>query len=311
MRGGALGDFILGLPALRALREAFPSACLELVAPGAVLSLASRLVDVATPIERAEMAAFFGEAELPRDLAERYADLDLAVVWLADTEGLVRRHFERLGARRILHAPALPPKGARLHAADYLLQALTGSEGILPALGEPEVRPNPAAVESARALMERLGLTPENPIVAIHPGSGGRWKCWPAERFAQAIDLLKGASHQVALIQGLADEEVVANVLASLKGERPPVLSSLPVEELAAFLSLCGCYLGNDSGVTHLAAAVGAPAVALFGPTDPDVWGPRGRAVTILQGDQGRLEAITVEQVVEAVSGFQETQRES
>ena len=320
MRSGALGDFILGLPALRALREAFPDHQLEVVGPGALLPLASSLVDLSTPIERAEMAAFFGETELPREMAERYAGLDLAVLWLADREGLVRGHFGRLGTRQILHAPALPPADQRIHATDYLLETLRPL-GILPSRvavkgdpvglrGDPDsterravpsVRPDPAAVNEARSLFGRLGLALEKPVVAIHPGSGGRWKCWPAERFARVADLLADVGHQVVLVQGPADEEVVGQVLAAVEGEPLPVISDLSTEDLVAVLSICTVYLGNDSGVTHLAAATGVPTVALFGPTDPAIWGPRGRAVAIVRGDQGLLEAITVERAVKTV----------
>ena len=103
------------------------------------------------------------------------------------------------------------------------------------------------------------------------------------------------------LIEGPADEEVVAGVQSALREGALPVLSGLRVDDLAAILSLCHAYLGNDSGVTHLAAASGAATVALFGPTDPAVWGPRGRSVTIIRGDGGSLEAITVEHVIDAL----------
>jgi heptosyltransferase III len=108
------------------------------------------------------------------------------------------------------------------------------------------------------------------------------------------------------LIEGPADSGAIAQLLAGLEGERPPVASSLGVPLLAALLSLSGCYLGNDSGVTHLAAAAGAPVVALFGPTDPAVWGPRGRKVTVLRAGDGpgeTMDRIAPEPVLQAVRG--------
>jgi heptosyltransferase III len=310
MRGGALGDFILGLPALRALRRAFPAAHLELVAPAAVLPLAYPLVDLAIPIERSEMSAFFGEAELPGDLASRYAGLDLAVVWLADQEGLVRRHFERLGTERVLQAPALPPDSRRVHATDYLLGTLrpfmpTSGSGA-PPFAVPIVHPSPDARKRTDDLLRNLGVLAES-VVAIHPGSGGTWKCWPAARFAQVADVLTAHGRRVVLIQGPADEEVVEKVRASMKDEPSAVISGLPIMDLAALLSSCACYLGNDSGVTHLAAAVGVPVVAIFGPTDPAIWGPRGRSVEILRDGSGQLESISVEQVAKAVKSLELT----
>ncbi len=380
MRGGALGDFVLGLPALHALRRAFPRATLELVAPAAVLPLASWLADILTPLEQAEVASLFGGPEaLPDEVLRRYGGLDLVVLWLADREGAVRANFRRLGARRILWAPALPGKTGR-HATDHLLDTLRPlgirrtDDAAAPACqgvgttarsplqddeGSVLVRPGEPAREAARALWDRLGLSAGNPVVAVHPGSGGLWKTWRPERFAAVIDRLRvperGATSagpngphpdplpggeedhvggrapasgvQVVLIQGPADEESVQRVLASLRGQHPPVVDRLAVEELAAFLSLCTAYLGNDSGVTHLAAAVGVPTVALFGPTDPATWGPRSRQVVVLDsGSRARkpalrpvcgqagsgvspgpsalttsLDAIQVEQVLEAV----------
>ena len=339
MRGGALGDFILGLPALRALRSAFPDAHLDLVAPRAVLPLAADLVDSTTPIELAENAPLFDQATPYTSLPEQYRDLDLAVIWLADSDGALRHNFERLGARQVLQAPALPPKDGHIHAVDHLLSTLEplgiGINGMVAAPREdlegeapaepsvpgarasrlrapgvargpvprqsPVVVPNTDAVEGAAALLRDLGCSTEDRIVAIHPGSGGRWKCWPPERFARVIEAVTASGARPILVQGPADEEVVAAVRASITGGQPPVVANIPVQDLAAFLSLCAAYLGNDSGITHLAAAVGAPAVALFGPTDPAVWAPRGRDVTVIRGDGGQLEEIAVEQVTRAL----------
>lgn len=395
VRGGALGDFVLGLPALRALRDAFPDSTLELVAPGAVLPLAASLVDVATPIERSEVAALFGDSDrLPQEIDVRYRDLDLVVLWLADADGSVRRSFERLAAGRVLWAPAIPPAGR--HATDHLLETLrplrippsvpagpsrafrqsvpdtvelaapatspdtvepaspstlAGSGATLPPRnrcgpvawaasscaatppstvegsglltdpgGRPLVRPRVRARDRAVRLWRELRLPDDRAVVALHPGSGGDWKRWPADRFAQVASRLARCGLAVVVIQGPADEGAIREVLSFVEGSEPPVAAGLDVEELAAFLSHASCYLGNDSGVTHLAAAVGIPTVAIFGPTDPAMWSPRGPRVLVLRGD-GRCAAcgrdrapgcevraclsdVAVEQAVAAIEGM-------
>lgn len=287
MRGGALGDFILGLPALRALRQAFPRAHLELIAPGAVLPLAASLVDLRTPLERGESSALFGDPEaLPARVAQRFQELDLVVLWMVDRDGSLRRSFHRLGARRLLCSPALPQGSAR-HAADHLLDSLEplGIRRSTATLSDPPplIHPSAEMSDAAAALWSRQGFGSRGPMMAVHPGSGGVWKTWPPERFARVVEQLRASGTEVALIQGPADEASVQAVMAAMSGDRPPVVSGLDVVELAALLARFAGYLGNDSGVTHLAAAMGVPTVALFGPTDPRVWAPLGPRVTVLR----------------------------
>ena len=308
VRGGALGDFILGLPALQRLRNRFPRSHLEVMAPSAVLPLASQLANRLAPLDGGEISALFGDPRfLPDEIAARYRGLDLAVLWLSDAEGSMRRSFEMLGARRILWSPALPPAGR--HATDHLLSTLeplgipcpasggaqAGASGVVGTfvLSSPEsyppapvVRPSHAALERASHLWCDLGLGDGRLAVVVHPGSGGDWKRWPVERFALVIDHLTEAGVGAVLVQGPADADVVPRVVGCIRGKRPPVVSGLGVEELAALLSLASCYLGNDSGVTHLSAAVGTPTVAIFGPTDPAQWAPRGGHVVVLRSEQ-------------------------
>lgn len=316
LRGGALGDFILGLPALRAVRRAFPDAHLELVAPSTVLPLAKRCVDVATPLERAETAQLFREEGLPEGAIDRYRDLDLAILWIADASGVVRRNFQRLGVGQILWAPALPQQPGR-HATDHLLDSLrplgikTTGQGDP---NEPRIWPPLACQDWPN---QRVNITQTEAVIAVHPGSGGAWKCWLAECFARLIEQLQASGRRLVLVQGPADSAAVEGVITACRTEPPPTLSGLDIEDLAAFLSSCACYVGNDSGVTHLAAAVGTPTVALFGPTDPTVWGPRGAKVKVIYSHQlcspcNRekatacqprvcLESITVQQVISTI----------
>jgi len=113
--------------------------------------------------------------------------------------------------------------------------------------------------------------------VAVHPGSGGRRKCWPARRFAELAGRLDAP---VLLIEGPADADACREFFQTVPPSCPVLRGTdLPLPRLAAFLMESRGYIGNDSGVSHLAAALGAPTVAVFGPTDPAVWAPLGPRV--------------------------------
>jgi hypothetical protein len=114
--------------------------------------------------------------------------------------------------------------------------------------------------------------------VLVHPGSGSRRKNWPPERFAAVVRELPGP---VRLIVGEADAQAAAAVEQAL-GAQLPRLEHPPLAELAARLAGCHAYVGNDSGVSHLAGLCGAKAVVLFGPTPAAVWHPLGPRVHVL-----------------------------
>lgn len=126
--------------------------------------------------------------------------------------------------------------------------------------------------------------------VLVHPGSGSSAKNWPAERFAQT---LRALDLPVRLIVGEADLAAADRVEAAL-GHSLPRLEHAPLEELAARLAGCHAYLGNDSGVSHLAGLCGARTVAMFGPTDPSVWRPLGAHVHVLPFDTTPSEVATL-----------------
>jgi ADP-heptose:LPS heptosyltransferase len=180
----------------------------------------------------------------------------------------------------MLHASPYPPPGT--HAAAWLLQTVgLEEEGALTVpdiLGLKEPHPDahrPAGLDElgeAATLLSWLGL--RRPVF-VHPGAGADWKRWPADRFAALVRALLGRGEEVALVEGPADAAAVSGVRAAL-GAYVPVLRNLPVRSLAAVLSQGSAFVGNDSGVTHLAAAAGMRTIALFGPTDPVSWAPLG-----------------------------------
>ncbi|HEY6548414.1 MAG TPA: glycosyltransferase family 9 protein [Vicinamibacteria bacterium] len=133
-----------------------------------------------------------------------------------------------------------------------------------------------------------LGQLPPH-FLALHPGSGSARKNWPAERFVTLAGRL-ARDRPCLVIEGPADEGVTLPFHAS----RAVFARGLPLRALGGLLARAGLYVGNDSGVTHLAAAFGAPTLALFGPTDPQIWSPLGPRVRVVRAPQGRLETLEV-----------------
>ena len=280
MRSGALGDFVLTLPVLAALRARWPAAQVTVVGHperarlAADAGLADEVLDADDPMWS---ALFVDRGRAAAKLEQVLAGLDGVVCYTADPEGLVERGLRGLCAGWAIVHPALP---TGRHASAHLLAALS-AVGIEAAECTPALRLS----QRTRARGEELLRgTDGRPIVAVHPGSGSESKCWPWERFeAVARALVAERGCRVVFTVGPADEHLLP-ALESLALPQATVLRGLDVVELAGALSHAACYVGNDSGVTHLAAALGVPTIAIFGPTDPAVWAPLGERVTVLQG---------------------------
>jgi heptosyltransferase-2 len=134
--------------------------------------------------------------------------------------------------------------------------------------------------------------------VIVHPGSGGRRKCWPAERFLGLIQGLSKAGHSVLALHGPAEQDLVPTLRSELPS-RSVLLPSPELPRLAALLSLGRLFVGNDAGPGHIAAAVGTPTLTLFGPTDPRVWAPRSDSAEWLRAPDGRLAELAVDAVLD------------
>jgi ADP-heptose:LPS heptosyltransferase len=205
----------------------------------------------------------------------------------------VAANLSRLGVAVLASAPPFPPPGAREHAADWLLRTLdqVDPQRVVGTGGWDShawVTPPPGAREQAQRRLAETGI--HGPYVALHPGSGSRRKNWAPSLWYEALaSALAPADHafQTVLIAGPADEATIKGFADTWQGRRgtaPHIIDSLELPGLAALLAEAALYLGHDSGVSHLAAAAGAPCVVVFGPTDPAVWRPRGSRVTVLGG---------------------------
>ncbi|MFH0881032.1 MAG: glycosyltransferase family 9 protein [Lentisphaerota bacterium] len=291
-RGGAIGDFILTLPALQALRERWPDAYVELIGYPHVahLALASDVVDHVVSLDRAEMARFFSpEPSFSEKQAEHVASFDLIISYLHDPAGVVKANLELAGARQVIYGSPLVKEG---HAGDHLLQPLEAlaiyAKGSLPLLNlRPEIR------EGGKKWLREHGMA-EAPV-AIHPGSGSPRKNWPLDRFLDITCRLKERGISFFWILGEADQPIREH--PALMSGGMTLLENCALVDVAGVLSHCSVYLGNDSGITHLAAALPIQVVALFGPSDASMWSPRGAHVkTLVAGDRD-LSSLPVEEV--------------
>lgn len=286
VRTGAIGDTLLTFPLLHTLKT--HGAHITFVSNATVLPLAQKLGVADTVFDFSSVA--WSELFAPNGIHSSFMlrllqDIDHAICWLHDLDACVVHNLHVAGVPSVLVVPGRPPVGQAMHVVTYLTQTL---RGMFPTLPTPMIQASPFAAQP----------TYRENRVAIHPGSGGRTKCWPVERFAAIISALWKRRLPVLLLAGPADTESLALLLG--KFTPPPgllnVVVNAPLVEVAERLQGCAAYLGNDAGITHLAALLGLPTVVLFGASDPTLWRPVGPHVYVMH--EASMEGITVEYVL-------------
>ena len=287
IRGGAIGDFILTLPALKALRDTRPQAHLEILGYKHIGVLAENrfYAQAVRSIEYGPLARFFARnSELPVELAEYFASFDLIVSYLYDPDRIFERNLHQCGVENLICGPARIVENTG-HAARQLAQPIEQLGINVVDLSE-RIFPSTEDREFAR---EFLASMPQ-PIIAIHPGSGSHEKNWPLDKWIGLFSQANGsaAPKRLLVISGEADQAQTDQLEREWKNRDVRFAKNLPLPQLAAVLEHT-MFVGHDSGISHLAAAAGANCILLFGPTDPDVWAPANDNVRVLRSPTGRL----------------------
>lgn len=286
IRGGAIGDFILTLPAITALRRQFPDAHLEVLGYPHIIQLAvaGGLVDRVQAIEARALAGFFARhGELEPDLVDYFSEFDIIVSYLYDPDDIFRTNIARCSTGQFIVGPYRPNERERLHAAKVYLQPLERL-----AIFDADHVPRLSLNSQPSALNQ----------IALHPGSGSEKKNWPEEKWADLLQhLINRTDFHLLLIGGEAEGERLQRLAAALPPTRTRVAQSLPLPELAVLLRPCTAFVGHDSGISHLAAALGVPGVVLWGNTVEHVWCPPHEHVVVLKNPSG-IRLISVEQVI-------------
>ena len=294
-----VGDAIMALPAIRAVRKRFADAEIAIVARPYVAGI-YRYQDVADRLipydVGGEHAGISGRERLAAEMRAQKFDVALLLqnafdaAWLAWRAGIPERIGYARDGRSLLLTKAVPvPKPGEIpaHEKFYYLELLRRA-GWLEALPDEALISLSVKPEASRRAAETLlhaGARPNAVRVAIGAGASyGSAKCWPPARFAEVANRLQSESGADVILFGTAAETAVSQAIAA-EMRRPPIdlTGKTEIADLPALLSNCRLFLGNDSGAMHLAAAVGLPVVAVFGPTDPHGTAPVTPRSTIVQ----------------------------
>ena len=300
IRGGAIGDFILTLPTLKALREAYPQAHLEILGYKHIAVLAEHrfYAQAVRSIEYGPLSSFFAKnSELPTDLANHFASFDLVISYLYDPDGIFENNLRRCGVENLIHGPAKVDD--RDHAARQLARPLK-ELGLRASDFAPRIYPSTEDRKFAEDFLRGM----PRPILAIHVGSGSEMKNWPIENWIEFGNVVLDSDKfrgSLIIVSGEADQGRSNELETIWRNDRVHFARNLPLPVLAALLGHA-IFVGHDSGISHLAAAVGAKCILLFGPTNPEVWAPMNENVEVIRGLNGDMREIGCEDVIEAIS---------
>ncbi len=282
---GALGDFVCMMPAIEALARRHRGASIELMARAELARLAVGRTCVARghSIDAPHVSGLFSEAseEYP-EVREFFASFQRIYSFFASTDAGFRVRLASATDGEVSFHPFRPVEdgAVKLHMAAAYLRSIGEVDSIVP----PRIEPTAEDLRAASEALAQLRCDPSN-LIAIFPGSGSPAKNWPLDKFIVLARKLSERS-SVVFIVGPAESAMER----TLRESDLPVLKDLNLGTVAGIARLAACFVGNDSGVSHLAAAADAPGVVIFGPSDPARWRPLGRVVVL-----GRNEIISID----------------
>ena len=283
-----VGDAIISIPALEAVRTKWPQAEIAIFARPWVADLyhgqpfADRIISNASSARNPFAIEKFASA-LRREKFDCALLLQNAfsAAWLAWRSGIPERiGYARDGRSALLTRAIHVPQANEVlpHETYYYLELLKRAGWLteLPEIKEIKLQVSQAAAEKAEMALQSAGVRRNSLRIAIAPGAAfGSAKCWLPERFAAVADGLIDDFGADVILFGTASEIDVSQQISSQMRHRPVnVTGQTPIGELPALFSRCNLFIGNDSGAMHVAAAVGLPVVAVFGSTDPNGTAP-------------------------------------
>jgi heptosyltransferase-2 len=290
IRGGAIGDFILTLPVFSALRAQFPDAHLEVLGYPHIAQLAQAggLVNKVQAIEARELAGFFARnGELSEDLRDYFSEFNIIISYLYDPDEIFKTNILRCAHGQFIQGPHRPDETGQIHATTTYLKPLERL-----AIFDSDSVPR-LSINHQQSTINQI---------AFHPGSGSDKKNWPEAKWGELLaNLAEKTKYSFLLVGGEVEAERLPRLAAKLPAERVQVAQSLPLPDLAARLQNCAAFVGHDSGISHLAAALGVPSLILWANTREEIWQPQGEHVNVIRESTG-LSKLTPQRVIEEIA---------
>ncbi len=307
IRGGAIGDFILTLPAMQLVRDTLPDIEIEILGYESIaqLATASGIAVKTRSIEHGPMANFFvPDAELDAELKEYFASFDVVVSYLFDPDGYFAGNLRRADVKHLVEA-SHRVDDQTADAPSAAQQLATPLEGLALYLEKPFVELDFDSSAHSIASSAVSDIDAGEILIAVHPGSGSPRKNWSRKKWAEVAARLcrEQPRARFIVVSGEAETETIGDFLQQLDaaGVAWSEAQDLPLPALGALLKRCQLFLGHDSGMSHLAAACGVKCVLLFGPTRAEIWAPQNPRVEIVSAADGKLASIQVEQALEKI----------
>lgn len=305
IRGGAVGDFILTMPAMRLLRENLPDVELEILGYPAIaeLAVATGLADRIRSIEDGRLATFFAPgAKLDPDYCTYLAGFDVVVSYLYDPDGYFAGNLKVAGVKTLITCPFRPDEEAPfLPAAIQFAKPLEQLALFLDDASLILDYPTPLDLPIPMVTRERGS----GPLIALHPGSGSPKKNWSFEAWVEVLAGLHERDRETHFLitSGEAEETVIGQFCALLDEADLPYthLGGRRLVDLGAIYGQVDYFLGHDSGISHLAASAGAAGLLLFGPTNPEIWAPLSSRMKVLRSANRSPAGISVSDVLKEV----------
>jgi heptosyltransferase-2 len=302
LQPGAIGDCILTLPLAELMKETVCPGGVDIIGHTEYLGMlpGRSCVDAVRSLDSISLHRLFaGERDFELADGDPLIMAFAGYSWIASFLGEPDSHFEKNliftvncsnSAEVITLAMKLGPEHGG-HISDFYRKQFVEQSQLLSqehnsAVGMPLIRPTQADRLRGMEVLAENGVMPTTKAIIMHPGSGGAHKCWHLDNFLAVARMLEKEGTDSVFLLGPAEaerfsESAIAKIRAAGK-----LLTNLSLAEVLGVLGCSRGYIGNDSGITHLSAAVGIRTVVVFGPTAPAIYGPLGPAVTILQSDE-------------------------
>jgi len=266
---GALGDVVLTFPAIMALRQKFCR--IDILCQGQLGNLAVKLglIDKSYPLEAAYFATLFSEsiAEKIKDIMAGYSTI-LLFSFAAD----LKKSISQITDSRCFLIPPRPPARVQIHVTEFLFRKLV-ENGLFEAADSYD-----RIFTRQRKQIHGTGGPIDTSKIIIHPGSGSIRKRWSLTNFLDLADRLEKRGLRPTFVCGPAEPDLIAEI----RNQNRQIHTFSELTDLVDWLESTRAYIGNDSGVSHLATFLGIPSVIIFGPSDPVRWKPLGQRVQIV-----------------------------